>query len=61
MAKDPEGNGYSPLAAVEEGMYVATSTWAGEMYQMPEVVATDPGYSVAPDDAERVIVLGPVN
>lgn len=62
LAKDAEGNGYSPLAAIEEAMYEATSTWAGEVYQTPEVVEAEPGeWSAAPDSAERVIVLGPVN
>ena len=62
MAKDAEGNGYSPLAAADEGMYAATSTWSGEIYQVPEVIEAEPGeWPAAPDDAERVIVLGPVN
>ena len=62
MARDAEGNGYSPLAGIEEGMYSATSTWSGEIYGTPEDVAAEPGeWTPAPDDAERVIVLGPVN
>lgn len=62
LQKDAEGNGYSPLADADEGMYEATSTWSGEMYQTPEVVAAEPGeWSDAPDSAERVVVLGPVN
>lgn len=63
MQKDAEGNGYSPLADADERMYEATSTWSGEIYQTPEVVAAaEPGdWSDAPDTAERVIVLGPVN
>jgi hypothetical protein len=62
MAKDAEGNGFSPLAAAGEGMYWATSTWSGEVFQTPEAVAAEPGqWSAAPDDAERVVVLDPVN
>lgn len=69
MAKDGEGNGYSPLADAGEEMYVAETTWAGEVYLTPERHAelmADPasGYTdedAPPDDAERVVVLGPVN
>ncbi len=32
LAKDAEGNGFSPLATVSVGMYVAESTYAGEVY-----------------------------
>lgn len=70
LQKDAEGNGYSPLADAGESMYVAESTWAGETYLTPEQLAEEmagpnrQGWSeenAAPDDAERVIVLGPVN
>ena len=70
MAKDAEGNGYSPLAHAAEGMYEATSTWAGEAYMTPEDLAEwmarpdNPGYTdedAPPDTAERVVFLGPVN
>jgi len=62
LQKDAEGNGYSPLADAAERMYAPDSTWSGEIYQTPEAVAAEPGeWSAAPDDAERVIVLGPVN
>ena len=62
LQKDAEGNGYSPLCDADERMYEATSTWSGEVYQLPEVVAAAPDdWSEAPDYAERVVVLGPVN
>jgi hypothetical protein len=62
MAKDAEGNDYSPLADAGERMYEATSTWSGEIYQVPEVVAAAPDdWSEVPAGAERVVVLGPVN
>ena len=33
MQKDSEGNGYSPLAGADpDGIYVADSTWSGEVY-----------------------------
>ncbi len=69
MSKDAEGNGFSPLADASEGMYAADSTWSGEIYITPEDLAEemakpDSGWSeedAPPDDAERVVVLGPVN
>jgi hypothetical protein len=70
LSKDAEGNGFSPLADAGEGMYAAETTWGGSVYLTPEDLAEqiarpgNPGYSdedAAPDDAERVIVLGPVN
>ena len=64
LQKDAEGNGYSPLTEAAEGMYAAGSTWSGEVYSTPEEIAADPHMDeedAAPDDAERVVVLGPVN
>jgi hypothetical protein len=70
LRKDAEGNGHSPLADAWEAMYVAESTWSGEEYITPEDLAEEmagpnpQGWSeedAAPDDAERVVVLGPVN
>ena len=72
LRKDAEGNGHSPLAEAWEAIHVADSTYSGEVYPTDEDVAEwvasgawsekdaadryEPG-----DDAERVIVLGPVN
>ena len=62
MAKDAEGNGYSPLEDASEGMYEADSTWSGEIYPTPESPeGQSDEYSHASPDAERVVVLGPVN
>lgn len=64
LQKDAEGNGYSPLADADEAMYVADSTWSGDVYQTPEEHAAQENpddYDEAPEDAERVVVLGPVN
>ena len=70
LRKDAEGNGHSPLADAWEAMYSADSAWSGDTYATPEdlaVAMTPPnlqGWSeedAAPDDAERVVVLGPVN
>lgn len=70
LSRDAEGNGYSPLADAGESMYVAETTWHGDCYMTPEALAEqmarpdNPGWSeedAAPEGAERVIVLGPVN
>ena len=70
LRKDAEGNGHSPLSDAWEAMYSADSTWSGETHPLPEELAewmageNRQGWSeedAAPDDAERVIVLGPVN
>jgi hypothetical protein len=69
LSADAEGNSYSPLADAGERMYAAETTWSGDVYLTPEALAEQmarpgSGYTdedAAPDDAERVIVLGPVN
>lgn len=68
MASDAEGNNHSPLADAEVVMYAADSTWSGEVYPTPEDLAAlidmNRGWSeedAAPDDAVRVVVLGPTN
>jgi hypothetical protein len=69
LRKDAYSNEYSPLAKAREAMYSADYTWAGETYPLPEELAewmagpNPQGWSendAAPDDAERVMVLGPV-
>jgi hypothetical protein len=69
LEKDAEGNGYSPLADAREALYVADTTWSGQVYPTPEDKAEwvasgawtqqDADDKYEPD--ERVIVLGPVN
>lgn len=56
LSKDIEGNGYSPLAYVEDALYEATSTYSGEMYY-PEEGEEDSDYT----NVEHVVVLFPVN
>lgn len=56
LSKDIEGNGYSPLAYVEDALYEATSTYSGEIY-FPEDGEEDEDYH----NVERVVVLFPVN
>lgn len=64
LAKDAEGNGFSPLVEAEVAMYAAESTWSGDRY-MPEeerLAEDDPDdYAEAPDDAVRAVFLWPTN
>lgn len=72
LRKDAEGNGHSPLAEAWEAVYEPDSTYSGEVYPTAEDVAgwvrTGAWTQSDADDlyepggnAERVIVLGPVN
>ena len=69
LRKDAEGNGHSPLYEAWEAMYAADSTWSGDTHPLAAQVTewmAEPGSAwseedMPPDDAEHVIVLGPVN
>jgi hypothetical protein len=64
LAKDGEGNGFSPAVCADPGMYLADTTYSGEHYMTEEqrLAETDPDeYSEAPDDAVRAIFLWPTN
>lgn len=62
---DAEGNGYSPLAGVDEGDYVAESTWAGYIVDKEDEEYQDYDEEHDLHDAmnptERVVILFPVN
>jgi hypothetical protein len=64
LAKDAEGNGFSPAAEVEHAMYLAESTWSGGRYLTEDQrqAETDPDdWSEAPDDAVPAVFLWPTN
>ncbi|MFD9223770.1 hypothetical protein ACFWDI_28155 [Streptomyces sp. NPDC060064] len=64
MSKDGEGNGYSPLAELSPGMYLAENTWSGEHYPTEEQLRDDPNADEdegAPEDAVPAVFLWPVN
>lgn len=64
MAKDAEGNGFSPLNDLEEGMYLALTTWSGEHYlteQQRQSKDCPDDYDEAPEEAVHAIFLWPVN
>ncbi|MFF0736841.1 hypothetical protein ACFYVK_35170 [Streptomyces chartreusis] len=64
LAKDAEGNGFSPAVEAIPGMYLADTTWSGGHYLTEEqrLAETDPDeWSQAPDDAMPAVFLWPVN
>lgn len=64
MAKDREGDDFSPLDGLEEGMYLAETTWSGERYMTEEQRQEQDhpdDYAEAPEDAVRALFLWPVN
>lgn len=70
MSSDAEGNSYSPLADAGEAMYLADSTYSGEVFPTPEQLSElvahggygyDEEEDAAPAEAVRVVVLGPTN
>jgi len=69
MAKDGEGNDFSPLAVWETNhRYEPTTTWSGEIYPTPESlteVNEDPDEYDTRDasdaDAVKALVLWPIN
>jgi hypothetical protein len=64
LAKDAEGNGFSPLVEAEHAMYRAETTWSGERYLTEEqrLAEDEPDdWSEAPDDAVPAVFLWPVN
>jgi hypothetical protein len=64
LAKDAEGNGYSPLADAAPGMYLAETTWSGEHYLTEEqrLAEVDPDdWSEAPAEAVLALFLCPTN
>ena len=67
MSKDGEGNSFSPLAGIENYIYVPETTYYGEIY-LPELTQKliDQGYEEedvyqGQGDGVRAIVLWPTN
>lgn len=50
LAKDAEGNGYSPLAEASDAYYFADTTWSGEVMDSDDDEVAVPA-----------VLLGPVN
>jgi hypothetical protein len=56
MSSDSEGNSYSPVAGVGEGLYVAENSYRGELYALDDADELDED-----DVTERVACLWPTN
>ncbi len=54
MSKDGEGNAFSPLAELGDGLYSPDSTYSGQVYNLDE-------REEAGKEAKKVIVLWPTN
>ncbi|MGW3932922.1 hypothetical protein ACWECC_33235 [Streptomyces microflavus] len=64
LAKDSEGNAFSPLDEVDPSMYQAETEWSGERYmtETARQAKDDPDdYAKAPDGAVLAIFLWPTN
>lgn len=59
MSRDSEGNGFSPLAAIELGKYVADSTYSGDFYQ--NSIIGNEEYNQPEESAIEAICLWPTN
>jgi hypothetical protein len=64
MAKDSEGNGFSPLYEIEDGSYKAETTWYGEV-GLRELTSEliEAGYSEEDvlENGENAIILWPAS
>lgn len=62
LARDAEGNGYSPVVQADDALYDAESPYSGQFYATPEMRAAEPGeWDEAPDSAVPAVFLWPTN
>ncbi|CAM5620414.1 hypothetical protein [Streptomyces aurantiogriseus] len=63
LATDAEGNGYSPLRAVDDALYEAYSAFNGEWYATDQMRAQNPenGWDEAPANTVSAVFLWPTN
>ncbi|MCX4681656.1 hypothetical protein OG413_41380 [Streptomyces sp. NBC_01433] len=64
LAKDAEGNAFSPLDEVDPSMYHAETEWSGERYMTDaarQAQADPDDYDKAPDNAVPAVLLWPTN
>lgn len=59
MAKDEEGNGFSPFAGAVSGVYDAESTWSGDFFH--QRIIGDEDYFQPTPEAVPAICLWPLN
>lgn len=63
LARDIEGNGYSPLHEIDgDLLYDAESPYSGQIYATPEMRAAEPDqWDEAPASAVPAVFLWPTN
>ena len=64
LAKDSEGNSFSPLAELDTAMYDADTTWSGDRYMTDEdraATGQPDEYSEAPESAVPAVFMWPTN
>ena len=62
LARDAEGNGYSPIHSVDDLLYDTESPYSGQMYATAEMRAAEPDeWDEAPDSAIPAVFLWPTN
>lgn len=59
LAKDREGNSYSPAVIPSEALYVAESTWSGEIFDLDDVDENDA--SELAKNSIQCVVIWPTN
>lgn len=62
LSSDGEGNSYSPAAEVTPELYIADSTWSGELVSDdPDDYDDDEDFEDQRECAEPVVVIWPTN
>lgn len=64
LAKDGEGDAYSPLEDGDEGMYLPESGWSGEHYlteEQRQAKEEPDDHAEAPEGAVHAVFFWPVN
>jgi hypothetical protein len=63
LATDAEGNGFSPLAAADDALYVADNDFTGEWYATADMRAANPDdeWDEAPEDSVPALFLWPTS
>jgi hypothetical protein len=66
LQKDSEGNGYSPCAGAEEALYVAGSTYSGQVFNLDDDstdvdMEDDEWEKIKSNKKNKCVVLWPTN
>jgi hypothetical protein len=64
LSRDEEGNGFSPLAQIDDGLYEPDSSYEGMVWVPDSAIGSPQGYTEedrAPEEAYAVITLWPTN